>query len=123
MIALVSGPVAWRSAEEVIISTAGGVGYRLAVSSQTMAGIPQVGGETTLHAHLVSRDDSIALYGFGSEEERELFMLLLGVQGVGPKVALAVLGGGPPQELAGALAAGDTARLQSVPGVHTFQEF
>lgn len=117
MIALVTGPVAWRSAEEVIISTAGGVGYRLAVSSQTMAGIPQVGGETTLHAHLVSRDDSIALYGFGSEEERELFMLLLGVQGVGPKVALAVLGGGPPQELAGALAAGDTARLQSVPGV------
>lgn len=117
MIALVSGPVAWRSAEEVIISTAGGVGYRLAVSSQTMAGIPQVGGEATLHAHLVSRDDSIALYGFGSEEERELFMLLLGVQGVGPKVALAVLGGGPPQELAGALAAGDTARLQSVPGV------
>ncbi len=117
MIALVSGPVAWRSAEEVVISTAGGVGYRLAVSSQTMAGIPQVGGETTLHAHLVSRDDSIALYGFGSEEERELFMLLLGVQGVGPKVALAVLGGGPPQELAGALAAGDTARLQSVPGV------
>ena len=117
MIALVTGPVAWRSTEEVIISTAGGVGYRLAVSSQTMAGIPQVGGETTLHAHLVSRDDSIALYGFGSEEERELFMLLLGVQGVGPKVALAVLGGGPPQELAGALAAGDTARLQSVPGV------
>ena len=117
MIAIVSGPVAWRSAEEVVISTAGGVGYRLAVSSQTMAGIPQVGGETTLHAHLVSRDDSIALYGFGSEEERELFMLLLGVQGVGPKVALAVLGGGPPQELAGALAAGDTARLQSVPGV------
>ena len=86
-------------------------------SSPTMAAIPQVGGETPLHAHLVSRDDSIALYGFGSEEERELFMLLLGVQGVGPKVALAVLGGGPPQELAGALAAGDTARLQSVPGV------
>lgn len=117
MIALVSGQVAWRSAEEVIISTAGGVGYRLAVSSQTMAGIPQVGEEATLQAHLVSRDDSMALYGFGSEAERELFMLLLGVQGVGPKVALAVLGGGPPQELAGALAAGDTARLQSVPGV------
>lgn len=117
MIALVCGKVAWRSDEEVIISTSGGVGYRLAVSSQTMAAIPQAGKETTLHAHLVSRDDSIALYGFGSEEERELFMLLLGVQGVGPKVALAVLGGGPPQELAGALAAGDTARLQSVPGV------
>lgn len=117
MIALVSGEVAWRSDDEVIISTSGGVGYRLAVSSQTMASIPQPGKQTTLHAHLVSRDDSIALYGFGSDDERELFMLLLGVQGVGPKVALAVLGGGPPQELAGALAAGDTARLQSVPGV------
>lgn len=117
MIALVTGEVAWRSAEEVVVSTAGGVGYRLAVSAQTMASIPQPGQQTTLHAHLVSRDDSIALYGFGSEEERELFMLLLGVQGVGPKMALAVLGGGPPRELAGALAAGDTARLQSVPGV------
>lgn len=117
MIALVTGEVAWRSEDELILSTSGGVGYRLAVSSQTMAGVPQPGGQATLHAHLVSRDDSIALYGFGSEEERELFMLLLGVQGVGPKVALAVLGGGPPQELAGALAAGDTARLQSVPGV------
>lgn len=117
MIALVTGTVAWRSSEEVILSTSGGVGYRLAVSSQTMASIPAEGKETTLHAHLVNRDDSIALYGFGSDEERELFMLLLGVQGVGPKVALAVLGGGPPRELAAALAAGDSARLQSVPGV------
>lgn len=117
MIAHVSGDVAWRSDEEVVISTSGGVGYRLAVSSQTLAGIEPVGGRASLHAHLVSRDDSIALYGFGSEEERELFMMLLGVQGVGPKVALAVLGGGPPRELAAALAAGDMARLQAVPGV------
>lgn len=117
MIALVSGEVAWRSEEEVILNTSGGVGYRLAVSSQTLAGVPAVGQPATLHAHLVSRDDSIALFGFATEEERELFMMLLAVQGVGPKVALAVLGGGSTRELAGALAAGDTARLQAVPGV------
>jgi Holliday junction DNA helicase RuvA len=59
----------------------------------------------------------MALYGFASEDERNLFLMLLGVQGVGPKVALAVLSGGPPRELASALASGDVARLQAVPGI------
>ena len=67
--------------------------------------------------HLVVRDDALSLYGFATEEERDLFLLLLGVQGVGPKVALGVLSGGPPRELVSALAAGDVARLQAVPGV------
>ena len=57
------------------------------------------------------------LYGFATEEERDLFLLLIGVQSVGPKVALAVLSGGPPRELLGAVAGGDTARLQAVPGI------
>jgi Holliday junction DNA helicase RuvA len=70
-----------------------------------------------LHAHLVVRDDALALYGFATEEERELFLLLLGVQSVGPKVALAVLSGGTPRELVAALAAGDSARFQAVPGI------
>jgi Holliday junction DNA helicase RuvA len=63
------------------------------------------------------RDDALMLYGFASEEERELFLLLLGVQAVGPKVALAVLSAGPSRELVGALAAGDAARFQAVPGI------
>ena len=63
------------------------------------------------------RDDALQLYGFATEEERDLFLMLLGVQGVGPKVALAVLSGGPPRELLAALAAGDAARLQAVPGI------
>ncbi len=63
------------------------------------------------------RDDALALYGFAGEDERELFLMLLGVQSVGPKVALAVLSGGPPRELLATLAAGDAARLQSVPGI------
>jgi Holliday junction DNA helicase RuvA len=116
MIALISGTVAVRRGDHVVLDT-GGVGYRLAVSSETLRHVPAVGNETLLHTHLLVRDDALALYGFATEDERELFLMLLGVQGVGPKVALAVLSGGPPRDLLAALAAGDTARLQAVPGV------
>jgi Holliday junction DNA helicase RuvA len=116
MIALVSGTVAVRRIDHVVVDT-GGVGYRLAVSAQTLRQVPALGERVVLHTHLVVRDDALALYGFATEEERELFLMLLGVQSVGPKVALAVLSGGPPRELLAALAAGDGARLQAVPGV------
>src|SRR6185312_13148672 len=94
-----------------------GVGYRLAVSTETLRHTPAVGKSATLHTHLIVRDDALLLYGFASEAERDLFLLLIGVQSVGPKVALAVLSGGAPRELLAAVAAGDTARLQAVPGV------
>jgi Holliday junction DNA helicase RuvA len=71
----------------------------------------------TLHTHLVVRDDALALYGFATEPERDLFLMLLAVQSVGPKVALAVLSGAPPRDLLAAVAAGDVARLQAAPGV------
>ena len=100
----------------MVISCAG-VGYRLSVSAHTLGRTPAVGKPATLHTHLIVRDDALALYGFASEEERDLFLLLLGVQSVGPKMALAVLSGGPPRELLSAVAAGDTARLQAVPGI------
>ncbi len=116
MISLVSGQVAVRRGDHVVVAC-GGVGYRLAVSAHTLNSVPAIGHDVTLHAHLVVRDDALALYGFSSEEERELFLMLLGVQSVGPKVALAVLSGGPPRELLGALAAGDAARFQAVPGI------
>jgi holliday junction DNA helicase RuvA len=117
MIALVAGEVAVRRADHVVLETAGGVGYRLAVSAETLRHVPAVGRTASLHSHLVVRDDALLLYGFATEEERDLFLLLIGVQGVGPKVAQALLGGGPPRELVGALAAGDAARLQAVPGI------
>jgi holliday junction DNA helicase RuvA len=117
VIALVAGEVAVRRPDHVVVETAGGVGYRLAVSAETLRHVPAVGRPVSLHAHLIVRDDALALYGFATEEERDLFLLLLGVQSVGPKVALAVLGGGPPRDLVGALAAGDVARLQAVPGI------
>ncbi len=116
MIALVSGTVALRRADHVVVEC-GGVGYRLAVSAETLRHVPAVGKPVTLHSHLVVRDDALALYGFAAEEERDLFLLLIGVQSVGPKVALAVLSGGPPRELVSALAAGDVGRLQAVPGI------
>ncbi len=116
MIALVSGEVAVRRGDHVVIAC-GGVGYRLAVSAHTLASVPAIGKAATLHSHLVVRDDALALYGFATEDERDLFLMLIAVQGVGPKVALAVLSGGSPRELLAAVAAGDTARLQAVPGI------
>jgi Holliday junction DNA helicase RuvA len=116
VIALVSGTVAVRRADHVVVDCAG-VGYRLAVSAETLRHVPAVGKQVLLHTHLVVRDDALALYGFATEEERELFLMLLGVQSVGPKVAIAVLSGGPPRELLAALASGDSARFQAVPGI------
>jgi holliday junction DNA helicase RuvA len=116
VIASVRGEVRTRLPGGVVIEAAG-VGYRLAVSSETLRQVPAVGHEGRLLAHLVLRDDGIHLYGFAAEAERELFLLLIGVQGVGPKVALAVLSGGSPRELLNAIASGDSARFQAVPGI------
>jgi Holliday junction DNA helicase RuvA len=116
MIALVHGEVVVRRPDHVVVDV-GGVGYRLAISAQTFAAVPPIGKDVILHTHLIVRDDALQLYGFATEDERELFLLLLGVQSVGPKMALGVLSGGPPRELTLALAAGDTARFQAVPGI------
>jgi Holliday junction DNA helicase RuvA len=117
MISLVAGDVAVRRSDHVVIETSGGVGYRIAVSAETLKHIPAAGQPVSLHTELIVRDDAMALFGFATEEERDLFVLLLGVQSVGPKVALAVLSGGTPRELVTALAAGDAARFQAVPGI------
>jgi holliday junction DNA helicase RuvA len=116
MIALLRGEVAVRRADHVVI-LCDSVGYRAAVSAETLRHVPPVGEQVTLHAHLIVRDDALTLYGFQSEQERDLFLMLLSVQAVGPKVALAVLSGGAPRELIGAIAAGDAARFQAVPGI------
>jgi Holliday junction DNA helicase RuvA len=116
MIASVRGTVTARKPDHVVVECAG-VGYRVAVSANTLRSVPGVGKEVALHSHLVLRDDAMHLFGFGSEDERELFLMLIGVQGVGPKVALAVLSGGSPRELLNAIATGDSARFQAVPGI------
>ena len=116
MIASVSGEVLVRRPDHVVIDT-GGVGYRLSVSSETLRAVPPVGKRVTLHAHLVPRDDALNLYGFAGEEERDLFLQLISVSGVGPKVGVAALSGGPARELLRAIAAGDAKRFQAVPGI------
>ena len=116
MIASVRGEVTVRRPDHVVVEC-GGVGYRLSVSAHTLRSVPAAGEEALLHTHLVLRDDGMHLYGFASEEERELFHMLIGVQGVGPKVALAVLSGGTTRELLNAIATGDSARFQAVPGI------
>jgi Holliday junction DNA helicase RuvA len=116
MIALVRGEVAIRRSDHVVVLCAG-VGYRMAVSTETLRQVPAVGGETTLHTHLVVRDDALLLHGFHSEQERDLFQMLLSVQAVGPKVAVAVLSSGSPRELLTAIAGADAARFQAVPGI------
>ena len=116
MIASVRGEVLVRRPDHVVVES-GGVGYRLTVSAETLKAVPARGKDATLHAHLVARDDSLQLYGFASEEERDLFLHLTSVSGIGPKVAVAILCGGTPRELLRAIAAGDAKRFQAVPGV------
>jgi holliday junction DNA helicase RuvA len=116
MIAAVRGEVLVRRGDHVVIDAAG-VGYRLTVSAETLKAVPATGRETFLHAELISREDSLALYGFSSEEERDLFRQLISVSGVGPKVAIAALSGGSPRDLLRAIAAGDGKRFQAVPGI------
>jgi Holliday junction DNA helicase RuvA len=116
VIASVRGKVLVHRPDAVVVDC-GGVGYRLAVSAHTAQRVAAVGEETFLHSHLIVRDDGMHLFGFATEDERDLFLLLLGVQGVGPKVALAVLSGGTTGELLNAIAAGDSKRFQAVPGI------
>ena len=116
MIASVRGTIISRRPGEAVVEAAG-VGYRLRISSETLSALPKAGEQATLLTHLILRDDGMHLYGFATEVERELFLMLIGVQGVGPKVALAVLSGGAPRELLNAIASGDTARFQAVPGI------
>jgi Holliday junction DNA helicase RuvA len=114
MIAAVRGEVMVRRPDHVVVE-AGGVGYRLAVSAETLKAVPATGRDVFLHAELIARDDSLSLFGFASEEERDLFGELVSVSGVGPKVALAALSGGPARELLRAIASGDAKRFQAVP--------
>ena len=116
MIAAVRGEVMVRRPDHVVVDT-GGVGYRLAVSAETLKAVPAAGNDVFLHTELIAREDSLALFGFASEEERDLFGQLISVSGVGPKVALAALSGGPVRELLRAIAAGDAKRFQAVPGI------
>src|SRR5262249_44041976 len=91
-----------------------GVGYLVAATPRVIA---RVGEKATVETHLHVREDALQLYGFASAEERELFELLLGVSGIGPRVALAIVSGSPPAELRRAMARDDLARFEAIPGI------
>lgn len=95
----------------------GGIGYRVYVPLSLHSRLPELGMECRLYTHLIQRDERTELYGFNSETERDLFGLLLGVSGVGPKVALALLSCLSPVEIERAVGSGDLGALQMVPGV------
>lgn len=116
MIALIRGTLISRRPDHVVVDV-GGVGYRLFVTLTTFYDLPEPGGEVTLLAHTVVRDDAIHLYGFLTPEEKQAFALLTGVSGVGPKLGLSILSGISAPELWVAVQTKDTARLCKVPGI------
>jgi Holliday junction DNA helicase RuvA len=116
MIARLVGRLVHKSPGSVIVD-AHGVGYQVMVSLNTFGALPRQGDEVTLQIHTHLRENALELFGFGDLTEKALFELLLTVSGVGPRVALGVLSGIPPAVLLSALAAGDSARLMTVPGI------
>jgi Holliday junction DNA helicase RuvA len=116
MIALIRGTVFSKSPDRVVID-AGGVGYLVHISLSTFEHIPDSGAETLLHTHLHVREDALQLYGFATPDERDYFLTLNGVSGVGPKLALAILSGAKTPELRKAIEFEDVAFLSRLPGL------
>ena len=118
MIGHLRGTLAAAAPERVLVEV-GGVGYEVHVSLATFSELDRagVGAEVALHVHTHVREDQLALYGFWSAREKELFERLIGVSGIGPRLAQVVLSGMAPEDLIDALAAGDVARLTRIPGV------
>ena len=115
MISRLRGEVVTRSPTGVVLDVAG-VGY-LVNPTDSARQQAEPGKEVVLETYLHVREDALQLFGFAEAAERELFELLLSVQGVGPKVALAIVSGSPPEELRRAIVREDTARFQAIPGI------
>jgi Holliday junction DNA helicase RuvA len=116
MIAMLTGTLRLRDAGRLIVE-AGGIGYEIFIPLSTYYRIPAVGTQVELEIRQVVREDAITLYGFATGAEKTAFDLLIGVQHVGPKLALAVLSVLAPEDLATAIAHEDIARIDAVPGV------
>lgn len=115
MIARLRGRPAGRSPEGLVLDV-NGVGYLVAATPAVLRRAT-AGAELTVETYMHVREDALQLYGFADAEEREMFVHLLTVSGVGPKVALAVVSGSPASELRKAVALGDPARFQAIPGI------
>jgi holliday junction DNA helicase RuvA len=116
MIGFLHGRVAGRTGDGCFIDV-GGVGYRLICSTRTLSALPAEDEPVKLFTHTHVREDALALFGFQSEAEQRIFELLIGVSGVGPKVALAVCSAFSPEDLRRALVTDDVPAISSVPGI------
>jgi Holliday junction DNA helicase RuvA len=116
MIACLRGALLYKGAERVVIDV-NGVGYEVLCSQASQGLLGEVGEEVFLHVHTDVREDSITLYGFVGTEEKEMFLLLVSVSGVGPKLAMNALAGGDTGDLSTAIMTDDLPRLTRLPGV------
>jgi holliday junction DNA helicase RuvA len=116
VIASVRGQIQARATDSVVIEV-GGIGLRVLVPASTLARLGAVGEEAHLQTHLYVREDNLALYGFATADERELFELLMTVSGVGPRLALALLSGASVDSLRVAIATGNSDSLTGIPGI------
>ena len=116
MIAHLRGRIFAKHPNRIIVDV-NGVGYDVAVPLSTFYGLGEPGAEVALRIHTHVREDALLLYGFATVLEQDLFERLIGISGIGPKVALAVLSGIEPKELVRAVERGDVARLTAIPGV------
>ena len=116
MIALLTGKIAYKAPDYVILDV-NGVGYQVHIPFSTYYALPAEGSTASLQVHTSVKEDAITLYGFRTKEEKELFQLLIGVSGVGPKLATGILSNSEPAELSESLVAGDIARLSAIPGI------
>jgi Holliday junction DNA helicase RuvA len=116
VIAHLRGRILEKQPHRVVVDV-GGVGYEVFVPLSTFYGLGEPGSDVALRVQTYVREDALSLYGFGTRLEQELFQRLIGVSGIGPKVALAVLSGIEPPELIRAIERSDLARLTAIPGV------
>jgi Holliday junction DNA helicase RuvA len=116
MIASLTGGLK-RKAPDYLIVDVGGVGYQVFVPLSTYYVMPDYGEEVSLHIHTHVREDSLSLFGFFTQSEKEMFLLLLAVSGIGPKLAIAVLSALSVPDLAHAIQASDDSKLRTIPGI------
>ena len=116
MIAYLSGLLLRKTPGSVIID-AGGIGYEVIVPLSTFCSLPEKNQRVNLNIYTHVREDALALFGFGTELEKEIFLMLTSVSGIGPKLSVNILSGIGPQELLEAMAGGDAGRLRAIPGV------
>lgn len=116
MIAYVKGIIARKDGYGVILE-ANGIGYEMSMSSKALGTLPAVGNTAQVWTYLHVKDDGMSLFGFCDAAEKAMFAKLIGVSGIGPKMAISALSTFNPKELASAIAAGDVTRISSVPGI------